>query len=80
MRALAPVAVVAILAVTVLIIWLTARRRYVRRAELRDLKERNRLLLALFHVVQAEAHLQLAAGNESHAYTADLLRKQGIPS
>lgn len=78
MRALVPVAVVAIIAVTVLVIWLTARRREVRRAELRGLKEQNRLLIALLGDVKAEALVQLDAGNASHSYTAELLRKQGF--
>lgn len=73
MRALVPVAIVAILAVTFLIVWLTWRRREIKRERLRGLERENRDLRALVARISGEADLQLAAGNASHGYTADLI-------
>lgn len=73
MRALVPVAVVAILAVTFLIVWITHRRREVRRAEFSDLRDENRRLHQLVSDITTETQLQLDAGYASHGYTADLI-------
>lgn len=74
MRALASVAIVAIIAVTVLVIWLTARRRAVKREQLRELVAENDRLTALLYDVGRETAAQIAAGSDSHAYTASLLK------
>ena len=73
MRALAPVGVVAILAVTFLIVWLTQRRRAVKRAQLVALQQENERLRELVRDINAETSLQLAAGQASHGFTADLI-------
>lgn len=73
MRALVPVAVVAIIAVTVLVIWLTARRRAVKREELADARRRVRHAEGVLTELRKEARVQVLAGNPSHAYSASVL-------
>lgn len=73
MRALVPVAVTLILAVTFLIVWLTHRRSAIRRSQLAALRQENERLRGLVDFISAEASLQLAAGQESHSFTADLI-------
>jgi hypothetical protein len=74
MRALTPVAIVAILALTFLIAFLVSRRRINTREEIADLRaevdRRNRLI----DRIEDEVVLQLAAGNTSFEFTAGLLR------
>jgi heme/copper-type cytochrome/quinol oxidase subunit 2 len=72
-RALAPVAIVAILAVTFLIACLTHRRSENRRADFRALRDKNARLRALITAIDRETQAQLLAGNASHGYTADLI-------
>ena len=83
MRALVPVAIVAILAITFLIVWLTRRRREIRRSQLNALRQENERLHGLVREINAEAGVQLAAGHSSHGYTADLIAdfaRKGITS
>jgi FtsZ-interacting cell division protein ZipA len=70
---LVPVGIVAIIAVTVLIIWLSVNRREVRKEELRKAREDQRRAVAYLAQIRAEAAAQIAAGNTTHEYTAELI-------
>lgn len=78
MRALVPVAIVAIIAVVVLVIWLTARSRGNRRRDVRALRTENDRLRRLVLDIETEARTQLAAGDAAFAYTVDLIRDRFI--
>lgn len=80
MRALVPVAIVAIVAVTFLVAWLTVHRRKGRGEQLRALLTENGRQRQVIQRVEDETVLQLAAGNTSHQFTADLVREHLRPT